>query len=92
MSKTGISIIINPALGLPILQRLFGSEKASQPHGVWFQPGAADEHVRAYVKDNGLEGRVVVDGCVLVSGDKAREEAGVDSGGRGEGGGGTSRL
>jgi hypothetical protein len=95
LSKTSISIIINPVLGLPILKSLFPVQSATSssarngadaadsqngPHAVWFQPGAADEHIKSYVRENGLEGRVVLEGCVLVSGDQAREAAGQSAG------------
>lgn len=43
------------------------------PKGVWFQPGAESDEIRRYVKEMGLEGRVVCAGnheCILVEGDE----------------------
>lgn len=72
LGQTSISIIVNPAQSLPILKSLYPTPPSSnEPHGVWFQPGADDDAVRAYVKERGLEDRVVVGGrCVLVDGDR----------------------
>jgi hypothetical protein len=84
LAHTSISIIIHPSRSLPILRALFDSARPddARPWGVWFQPGAADEGVRAFVRDEGLGGRVVLDGCVLVSGDAVREAEGVKGRGK----------
>lgn len=37
---------------------------------LWLQPGAEDDAVIQYIKDNGLEDRVIYGGpCILVDGD-----------------------
>ncbi|KAJ7093019.1 NAD-P-binding protein [Mycena crocata] len=68
-TKTSISIITPPKVTLPILQ-------AALPLGVpavWIQPGAADEAVAAWVKEKGMEGRVIYGGpCILMEGDSVR--------------------
>ncbi|KAJ7121361.1 hypothetical protein C8R43DRAFT_900261, partial [Mycena crocata] len=68
-TKTSISIITPPKVTLPIL-------RAALPLGVpavWIQPGAADEAVAAWVKENGMEGRVIYGGpCILMEGDSVR--------------------
>lgn len=87
LTQTSISIILHPAKGLPLLQSLYPAGGATEggqgPWSVWFQPGADDEAIRAYVTEQGLEGRVVVGGkCVLVSGDAIRAEEGLIGGGK----------
>lgn len=76
LSETSISIIIHPTVSLGILKGLYPSPPASEePHSVWFQPGADDESIWAYVKARGLEGKVVGQGkCVLRDGDAVRAE------------------
>ncbi|KAJ6629449.1 NAD-P-binding protein [Mycena sp. CBHHK59/15] len=68
-TKTSISIITPPKVTLSILQ-------AAKPLGVpavWIQPGAEDESVIEWVKENGMEGRVIYGGpCLLVEGDGVR--------------------
>ncbi|KAJ6594478.1 NAD-P-binding protein [Mycena capillaripes] len=68
-TETSISIITPPKVTLSILQ-------AALPLGVpavWIQPGAADESVVAWVKENGAENRVIYGGpCILVEGDSIR--------------------
>ncbi|KAJ7162110.1 NAD-P-binding protein [Mycena filopes] len=68
-SETSISIITPPKVTLSILQ-------AALPLGVpavWIQPGAADESVVEWVKENGMEDRVIYGGpCILVEGDGIR--------------------
>jgi hypothetical protein len=81
LTNTSVSIIIHPAKGLPLLQSLYPAGKPVEqgPWGIWFQPGAADGAIEKYVRENGLEGRVVLGGpCILVSGDGIRAEEGVD--------------
>jgi hypothetical protein len=52
------------------------------PKGVWFQPGAESDEIRAYVAEMGLGDRVICAGnheCILVEGDellKSRKEGG----------------
>ncbi|KAF8199987.1 NAD-P-binding protein [Mycena galopus ATCC 62051] len=68
-TQTSISIITPPKVTLGLLQ-------AAMPLGVpavWIQPGAADEGVAAWVKENGMEHRVIYGGpCILVEGDGIR--------------------
>lgn len=46
-----------------------GKEKGAEPWAVWFQPGADSPEIAQYVKEHGLEGKVVFGGpCILVSG------------------------
>ncbi|WVQ96618.1 hypothetical protein IAU59_003723 [Kwoniella sp. CBS 9459] len=71
MSHTSISIIYHPVHSLPILKSLFPQPPRpdKEPHGVWFQPGADDESIWAYVKQRGIENKVVGKGaCVLRDG------------------------
>jgi hypothetical protein len=68
-----VSIIINPAAGLPIIKELFGPDKSRWPHAVWFQPGAFDDAIKNFVKEIKAEDRVVPFGeCILVTGDGVR--------------------
>ncbi|KAJ7480057.1 NAD-P-binding protein [Mycena galericulata] len=68
-TETSISVITPPRVTLSILQ-------AALPLGVpavWMQPGAANESVAAWVKENGMEGRVIYGGpCILRDGDQLR--------------------
>ncbi|KAJ7680896.1 NAD-P-binding protein [Mycena polygramma] len=68
-AETSISIITPPKVTLSLLQ-------AAMPLGVpavWIQPGAADESVAQWVKENGMDGRVIYGGpCILVQGDSIR--------------------
>lgn len=42
---------------------------------IWLQPGAEDEAVVKYIKENGLADRVVYGGpCILVQGDDIRNQ------------------
>jgi hypothetical protein len=84
LRQTAISIILHPAKGLPLLQSLYPAGEAVEqgPWAVWFQPGADDAAIKAYVVEQGLEGRVVLGGqCVLVSGDAIRAAEGLGKGG-----------
>lgn len=78
LSTTSISIIINPALGLPILQSLFPTQSGpshKEPTAVWFQPGAESLEIAEYVKTRGIEGKVVYGGpCILVLGERLMNE------------------
>ncbi|KAJ7141226.1 NAD-P-binding protein [Mycena epipterygia] len=68
-AETSISIITPPKVTLSILQSAF-------PLGVpavWIQPGAEDESVVKWVKENGMEQRVIYGGpCILMEGDSVR--------------------
>jgi hypothetical protein len=78
LSQTSISVIISPHLGLNILKSLYPdsgrvTRSSNGPKGVWFQPGAESDEIRAYVKERGLEGKVICAGnheCILVEGDE----------------------
>lgn len=73
LNNTSISVIINPALGLPILKDLFAKAQTT-PHTVWLQPGAESAEIEAFIKEHGLEDKFVIGGpCILVHGDAARE-------------------
>ncbi|KAJ7467141.1 NAD-P-binding protein [Mycena latifolia] len=67
--ETSISVVTPPTVTLSILQ-------TALPLGVpavWIQPGAADESVAAWVKENGAEQRVIYGGpCILREGDSVR--------------------
>ncbi|KAG8945536.1 hypothetical protein FRC04_000739 [Tulasnella sp. 424] len=68
-TTTSVSIITPPKVTLGILQEA----KALGVPALWLQPGAEDDEVKQYVKDN-LSDRVVLGGpCILVSGDKVVE-------------------
>ncbi|OCF39238.1 hypothetical protein I317_06956 [Kwoniella heveanensis CBS 569] len=72
LSHTSISIIYHPTHSLPILKSLFPlppTQPDKEPYSVWFQPGADDESIWAYVKQRGIEDKVVGHGaCVLRDG------------------------
>jgi len=68
--ETSVSVITNPKITLGLLQE---GKKLGVP-AFWLQPGADDEAVREYVKEAGLQDRVILGGpCVLVSGDSVRK-------------------
>jgi len=83
LSETSISIIISPHIGLDVLKSLYppssstsrttrSTTNSTRPKGVWFQPGAESDEIRQYVKELGLEDKVVCAGnheCILVEGD-----------------------
>ncbi|KAF9818137.1 hypothetical protein IEO21_02979 [Rhodonia placenta] len=65
-SHTSVSIITNPKITLGLLEQA----KALDIPSVWLQPGAEDETVIQFIKENGLEDRAIYGGpCVLVEGD-----------------------
>ena len=85
-THTSVSIITNPKVrcadtSLPaysvvltlapkITLGLLEQAKALNIPAMWLQPGAEDETVISYIKENGLEGRAIYGGpCVLVEGD-----------------------
>ena len=68
ISNTAISVIINPKIGAGILEKLYSDGKERGPWAVWFQPGAENNEIAAFVKSHGLEDKVVYGGpCVLRS-------------------------
>ncbi|GFZ50489.1 hypothetical protein JCM24511_08246 [Saitozyma sp. JCM 24511] len=71
LPSTSISVIIHPSLGLGILKSLYPTPPApAEPRGIWFQPGAESDEIRAYAKQRGIEDRVVAGGqCILKQGD-----------------------
>jgi hypothetical protein len=79
LSQTSISVIISPHLGLNILKSLYPESpgrvtrsNTEGPKGVWFQPGAESDEIRQYVKERGLDGKVICAGnheCILIEGD-----------------------
>ncbi|KAI0779669.1 NAD-P-binding protein [Fomes fomentarius] len=63
---TAVSIITPPKVTLGVLEQA----KDLNVPALWLQPGAEDEAVISYVKENGLEDRVIYGGpCILVEGD-----------------------
>ncbi|KAH8806918.1 NAD(P)-binding protein [Flagelloscypha sp. PMI_526] len=63
-TETSISIIVRPSITLDIL-------KTSKELGIrsfWLQPGAEDETVISYIKENGLDA-IWGGPCILVQGD-----------------------
>lgn len=90
LSETSISMLVNPSIGLPILERLFASPDPSDwPRALWFQPGSEDERIRTFFDKigRGVGDRVVLGGaCVLVLGDGIRQELNVADGDQDAGG------
>ncbi|KAK4685396.1 hypothetical protein P7C73_g4757, partial [Tremellales sp. Uapishka_1] len=77
LPTTAVSIIINPAIGLPLLKSLFPTppNPATEPKALWFQPGADSSEIHQYIKQRGLEDRVVFGGpCILVLGESLLKE------------------
>ncbi|KAL0956898.1 hypothetical protein HGRIS_003004 [Hohenbuehelia grisea] len=65
-AETSISIITPPKITLEILRQ---GKELSVP-GYWLQPGAEDEEVKQFIKENGLSDRTIFGGpCILVEGD-----------------------
>lgn len=59
-------VLHRPQVTLGILQ----AAKELNVPALWLQPGAEDEAVRDYIKEAGLEDRVILGGpCILVEGD-----------------------
>ncbi|KAF7291095.1 NAD(P)-binding protein [Mycena kentingensis (nom. inval.)] len=68
-AETSISVVTPPKVTLSILE----SALALSVPALWIQPGAADDEVVAWIKENGMADRVVWGGpCILVLGDKLR--------------------
>jgi len=67
--KTSISVITNAKITLGILEQA----KALNVPAVWCQPGATDKACVDYIKENGMEDKVIYGGpCILVEGDDIR--------------------
>ncbi|EJF65016.1 NAD(P)-binding protein [Dichomitus squalens LYAD-421 SS1] len=65
-TETSISIITPPKITLGVLEQA----KALNVPALWLQPGAEDEAVVNYIRENGLESKVIYGGpCILVQGD-----------------------
>ncbi|KAF9482224.1 NAD(P)-binding protein [Pholiota conissans] len=63
---TSVHIITPPKVTLAILEK---AKELSVP-SLWLQPGAEDEAVITYIKENDLSDRVIYGGpCILVEGD-----------------------
>ncbi|KAK7044167.1 hypothetical protein VNI00_007887 [Paramarasmius palmivorus] len=68
-AETSLSIITPAPITLEVLKK---AKDLSVP-SIWLQPGAEDANVVQFIKDNGLENRVVYGGpCILVEGDDLR--------------------
>lgn len=64
--ETSISIVTPPKVTLGILEK---AKELAIP-ALWLQPGAEDEAVLNYIKENDLSDRVIFGGpCILVEGD-----------------------
>ncbi|RPD78628.1 NAD-P-binding protein [Lentinus tigrinus ALCF2SS1-7] len=65
-TETSISIVTPPKITLGILEKA----KELDVPALWLQPGAEDEAVISYIKEHGLENKVIYGGpCILVEGD-----------------------
>ncbi|TFY71626.1 hypothetical protein EVG20_g1374 [Dentipellis fragilis] len=65
-AQTSVSIITPPKVTLGLLEQA----KALDVPALWLQPGAEDESVISYIRENGLEDKVIYGGpCILVLGD-----------------------
>ncbi|KAJ9110389.1 hypothetical protein QFC20_002986 [Naganishia adeliensis] len=81
LAKTSISVIVNPAIGLSMMQKLFAGQPSTYPAAVWMQPGAESKSIEDFVKEKKIQDRVVMGGrCILVSGDGVREELRAEKG------------
>lgn len=66
-----------------MMKNLFSKDASAWPHAVWFQPGADDGNIAKFVKEKGIQDRVVMGGpCILVSGDGIRQEMDMDGKGK----------
>ncbi|TDL24286.1 NAD-P-binding protein, partial [Rickenella mellea] len=64
--ETSVSIITNPKITLGILEK---AKELGVP-ALWLQPGAEDETVIKYIKESGMEDKVIYGGpCILTQGD-----------------------
>ncbi|BEJ17440.1 hypothetical protein CspHIS471_0608410 [Cutaneotrichosporon sp. HIS471] len=76
LRNTSLSMIISPKLGYDFLKQLY-ADPAKKPHSMWFQPGAENDEIEAFIKEHNLSDEIVIGGpCVLVHGDEARQQAG----------------
>ncbi|KAA1471849.1 NAD-P-binding protein [Dentipellis sp. KUC8613] len=65
-TQTSVSIITPPKVTLGLLEQA----KTLDVPALWLQPGAEDESVISYIRENGLEDKVIYGGpCILVLGD-----------------------
>ncbi|KAI0335068.1 NAD(P)-binding protein [Cubamyces sp. BRFM 1775] len=65
-TETSVHIITPPKVTLSVLEQA----KTIGTPALWLQPGAEDEAVVSYIKENGLEDKVIYGGpCILVEGD-----------------------
>jgi len=65
-----VSVITPAKITLSLLQQA----KELDVPALWLQPGAEDDTVRTFIKENGLGDKVILGGpCVLVQGDGVRE-------------------
>lgn len=68
-TKTSVSIITPPKVTLGVLE----TAKEIGTPALWLQPGAEDESVIQWIKDNMFEDKVIYGGpCILVEGDGVR--------------------
>ncbi|KAE9392259.1 NAD(P)-binding protein [Gymnopus androsaceus JB14] len=66
---TSVSIVTPPKITLGILQK---AKEVNVP-ALWIQPGAEDDAVIEYIKENNMADKVIYGGaCVLVDGDGYR--------------------
>jgi len=69
--ETSVHVITPPKVTLGLLQK---AKEVGTP-ALWLQPGAEDDAVIEYIKDNNLSDRVIYGGpCILVEGDSIREQ------------------
>lgn len=69
-ASTSVSIVTPPKVTLNILKEA----KELKVPALWLQPGAEDETVADFIKENGLAGQVIYGGpCLLVEGDGIRK-------------------
>ncbi|KAG6810683.1 hypothetical protein H0H92_010771 [Tricholoma furcatifolium] len=70
-SQTALSVITPPKITLAVLKK---GKELNVP-SYWIQPGAEDEAVLEYIKENHLTDRVIIGGpCLLVLGDGIRSK------------------
>lgn len=68
-STTSVSIVTPAKVSLDLLKEA----KELDIPALWLQPGAEDEAVTSFIKENGLEDRVIYGGsCLLVEGEGIR--------------------
>lgn len=68
-STTSVSIVTPAKVSLDLLKEA----KELDIPALWLQPGAEDEAVTSFIKENGLEDRIIYGGsCLLVEGEGIR--------------------